>query len=120
MSAGEVALRFLLGGVVVSLFALIGELFKPKTFAGLFGAAPSVAIATLGLAYVHHGPVFLFEEARSMIVGAFAFTAYGAACVFLTQREHVPIGLSAALSWIAWLAVTAGGVAVIAFAVVTS
>jgi hypothetical protein len=37
------------GGVVVSLFAILGDTLKPKSFAGLFGAAPSVALATLGL-----------------------------------------------------------------------
>src|SRR5690348_4196853 len=103
MNAGELAFRFLVGGSVVSLFALVGEVFKPKTFAGLFGAAPSVAIATLGLAFAHHGPDYLFAESRSMIVGALAFTAYGAACIVLTRREHVPVGVSAVLSWIAWL-----------------
>ena len=45
----EILLRFLIGGAVVSAFALLGDLFKPKSFAGLFGAAPSVALATLGL-----------------------------------------------------------------------
>jgi hypothetical protein len=29
---------------------------RPKTFAGLFGAAPSVALATLGIAVYRHGP----------------------------------------------------------------
>jgi hypothetical protein len=42
-------LRFLIGGTIVSVFALIGDVLKPKGFAGLFGAAPSVALATLGL-----------------------------------------------------------------------
>jgi uncharacterized protein DUF3147 len=45
----EILIRFLIGGVSVSLFAIIGDLFKPKSFAGLFGAAPSVALATLAL-----------------------------------------------------------------------
>ncbi len=116
MNAGELAFRFLLGGVVVSFFALIGEVFEPKTFAGLFGAAPSVAIATLGLAYMHHGPEYSFEEARSMIVGALAFTAYGGVCLLLTKREHMAVGVSAVLAWIAWLAVAAAGVGILVFA----
>src|SRR5205814_5273633 len=45
----EILLRFLMGGAVVSVFALLGDLFKPKSFAGLFGAAPSVALVTLAL-----------------------------------------------------------------------
>jgi hypothetical protein len=34
-------IRFVLGGLIVSAFAVVSEMFKPKTFAGLFGAAPS-------------------------------------------------------------------------------
>jgi hypothetical protein len=40
----ELAFRFIVGGLVVSLFAVLGDVFKPKSFAGLFGAAPSVAM----------------------------------------------------------------------------
>jgi hypothetical protein len=47
--------RAILGGVVVSSFALLGDVLKPKSFAGLFGAAPSVALATLALAAHKHG-----------------------------------------------------------------
>ena len=43
---------FFVGGVVVSLFAILGDPLKPKSFAGLFGAAPSIAPATLGLTIV--------------------------------------------------------------------
>jgi hypothetical protein len=37
----EMVIRFFIGGVVVSLFAIIGDNLRPKSFAGLFGAAPS-------------------------------------------------------------------------------
>jgi len=43
-------LRFLIGGAVVCLFAALGDALKPKSFAGLFSAAPSIALASLGLA----------------------------------------------------------------------
>ena len=46
----EYIVRFLIGGVVVSAFSMLGDLLRPKSFAGLFGAAPSVALATLGIA----------------------------------------------------------------------
>jgi hypothetical protein len=39
----EYMIRFLAGGVIVSLFAMIGDVLRPKSFAGLFGAAPSIA-----------------------------------------------------------------------------
>jgi hypothetical protein len=44
----QIFVRFFIGGVVVSAFAVIGDVLRPKSFAGLFGAAPSVALATLG------------------------------------------------------------------------
>ena len=45
----EFVYRFILGGLIVSLFALIGDVLRPRSFAGLFGAAPLVALATLAL-----------------------------------------------------------------------
>jgi hypothetical protein len=38
----EILLRVIVGGLAVSAFSLLGDVLKPKTFAGLFGAAPSV------------------------------------------------------------------------------
>ena len=49
----ELVVRFLVGGALVSLFALIADVLKPKGFAGLFGAAPSVALASLGAHHRH-------------------------------------------------------------------
>ena len=51
----DYVIRFLAGGLVVSLFAVAGDVLRPKSFAGLFGAAPSVALATLTLAFWKHG-----------------------------------------------------------------
>lgn len=76
----QILIRFLVGGTVVSVFAVIGDLLKPKSFAGLFGAAPSVALATLGLTIATEGQSYAAIEARSMIAGALAFAAY-ASCV---------------------------------------
>jgi hypothetical protein len=56
--------RFLVDGIVVSGFALLPDLFKPKSFAGLFGAAPSVALATLGLAVATEGRIYTAAEAH--------------------------------------------------------
>ncbi|MCU1307796.1 MAG: conserved rane protein of unknown function, partial [Acidobacteriaceae bacterium] len=72
----ERLLRFVIGGLVVSLFAVISDLFKPKTFAGLFGAAPSVALATLGLTVMNLGKGTAATEARSMSIGAVALFLY--------------------------------------------
>jgi hypothetical protein len=60
----------------VSFFAVIGDMLKPKSFAGRFGAAPSVALATLGLTIIADGKAYASIEARSMIVGACSFFVY--------------------------------------------
>ena len=60
--------RFLIGGLVVCAFASLADVLKPKTFAGIFAAAPSVALATLALTVSQEGRTFASEEARSMIV----------------------------------------------------
>ena len=99
-------IRFVLGGLVVSAFAAIGELFKPKTFSGLFGAAPSVAIASLALAFHKHGAQYVVTEATSMIVGCAGLLVYCGACVALAKRARIPVWLGAGLSWVAWFAAT--------------
>jgi len=110
----EILIRFLIGGVVVSVFAVIGDILKPKSFAGLFGAAPSVALATLGLTIVSEGAAYVALEARSMLAGAIAFLLYGSCVSWLMTRYKagaalvtlcaVPIwfGISFAL-YFAWL-----------------
>jgi hypothetical protein len=50
----EHLVRFVAGGVVVLAVASLGDMLRPKSFAGLFGAAPSVALATLALAFGEH------------------------------------------------------------------
>ena len=54
---GEAIVRFIIGGMFVSVFAILGDLLEPKSFAGLFGAAPSVALATLLLTVHRQGLV---------------------------------------------------------------
>lgn len=84
----DLLIRFLIGGVVVSVFAVIGDVLKPKTFAGLFGAAPSVALATLGLTSHSKGNLYASIEARSMIIGAVAFLLYGLAVAAIMMRRN--------------------------------
>jgi hypothetical protein len=73
----DALIRFLIGGLVVSAFAAIGGLFKPTSFAGLFGAAPSVALATLALTISRDGKDFAATECRSMMAGAAGLCLYG-------------------------------------------
>jgi hypothetical protein len=72
----ELLWRFLLGGAIVCLFALIGDVVRPKRFAGIFGGAPSVALATLALTAAKSGPLIASLEARSMILSSLGFVLY--------------------------------------------
>jgi len=110
----QILVRFLVGGTVVSAFAIIGDLLKPKSFAGLFGAAPSVALATLGLTVATEGASYAATEARSMMAGAIAFMVY-ASCVSWVMMRHklkallvtvcsIPVWLGVAFGlWYIWL-----------------
>ena len=92
----DILIRFLIGGMVVSAFAVIGDLFKPKSFAGLFGAAPSVALATILLTVRREGAPYAAKEAHSMLTGAVAFFAYASAVSwFMMQRESRALTISA-------------------------
>lgn len=101
-------IRFLAGGLVVSLFAIIGDVLRPKSFAGLFGAAPSVALATLTLAFWKHGGPYVATEARSMIIGAIALAVYS----FVVCQSLMRIRCSALNATLAatalWLLVAVG------------
>lgn len=101
----EILVRFLIGGVAVSFFSVLGDLFKPKSFAGLFGAAPSVALATLGLAIVKDGTGYAATEAGSMIVGCVAFFFYSS-IVSWTLMHRTTSAMRASIVWIVvWAAV---------------
>ena|SRR6266478_912341 len=69
----ESLIRFMAGGLVISAFAVLGDVLRPKSFAALFGAAPSVALATLSLALWKEGDDYVSVEGRSMILGSLAF-----------------------------------------------
>jgi hypothetical protein len=71
---------------VVSCFAALADGLKPKSFAGLFGAAPSVALATFTLAVLKDGKPYAALEARSMILGAIAFLVYSVVCASVLAR----------------------------------
>ena len=83
---GEILARFVIGGLIVSFFAVLGEIFRPKSFAGLFGAAPSIALATIGITIASHGKAYAALEARSMILGACAFLLYAASVSWMLIR----------------------------------
>lgn len=86
----EIVFRVIAGGVFVSAFSLLGDSLRPKSFAGLFGAAPSIALATLALTVVERGKIYASLEARSMILGAVAFCLYAYLVSRLLIRRRLP------------------------------
>jgi hypothetical protein len=106
---GELVARFFLGGTLVALFAVVGDLFTPKTFAGLFAAAPSVALATMLLTLHKEGAALVAVEARSMIVGAVAFTAYASVVAWVVHRRRTRPTAVAVAALVVWAAVAAVG-----------
>lgn len=99
--------RFLMGGMIVSLFASLGDVLKPKSLAGLFGAAPAVALATLGLTLAE-GKAYAALDARSMVVGAASFFAYSALCTWLMLPKKLDAAPATIGSLIVWLAAALG------------
>lgn len=103
----QLLVRFLVGGAIVSAFALLGDVLHPKGFAGLFSAAPSVALATLTLTVASSGLGYAALEARSMIVGEVALAAYAAACTYCLGVRHTRSTPTAVLLFVLWGAVAA-------------
>ena len=95
----ELVIRFLVGGLLVSAFAVLGDLLRPKSFAGVFGAAPSVALASLALAFNSHAGDYVAAEARSMVAGALGLVSYGwlVSWLLLRRRARTVLAASAAL-----------------------
>jgi hypothetical protein len=98
----EYTLRFVAGGVAVSAFAALGDTLRPKSFAGLFGAAPSIALATLLITVSQEGPQFAAMEGRSMIVGALALAAYSWTVCILLKRFSLSSWTAAIAALVVW------------------
>jgi uncharacterized membrane protein (GlpM family) len=92
-------IRLLVGGLVVSSFATLSDALRPKSFAGLFGAAPSFALATLGLTIHKNGPAYAALESRSMLLGAAGFLGYAGTVSWMLRRRQVG-AMTAALAWL--------------------
>ena len=92
----DLLIRFLVGGIVVSLFAALGDTLRPRSFAGLLGAAPSIALATISLTIHKDGKTWAALEAKTILFGAVAFLFY-AALASLVLRRRKPSALTTAL-----------------------
>ena len=98
----EYLIRFVVGGLFVSAFAALGDILRPRSFAGLFAAAPSIAIATLLITFLKEGSAYTATEARSMIIGSLALLVYSLISCQLMKRFELPGLLSTVLASGAW------------------
>jgi hypothetical protein len=103
---GQFFVRFVVDGLVVAAFAVVGDVLKPKRFAGIFGAAPAVALGTLGLTYMEKGAHDVATMGTSMMAGAVGFLVYSVVVSFAMERLALPGWLLAGGSWLIWLAVS--------------
>jgi Protein of unknown function (DUF3147) len=104
----EYVLRFVAGGIAVSAFAALGDTLRPKSFGGLFGAAPSIALATLLITLSQKGAPYAATEGRSMIVGAFALAAYCCAVCLLLKKLMLSSWTATLAALLVWFAVAFG------------
>jgi Protein of unknown function (DUF3147) len=104
----EYGLRFLAGGIAVSAFAALGDSLRPNSFAGLFGAAPSIALATLFITLSQKGAPFVAMEGRSMIVGAFALAAYSWTVCVLLKKFLLSSWAATMAALVVWFAIALG------------
>jgi len=104
----QLAFRFLAGGAIVLVFSALGDVLKPKSFAGLFGAAPSVALATLSLTILADGKQYAAIESRSMIAGSVAFLVYAFVLCQLMARRRINVASAASTTIFLWFAVALG------------
>lgn len=96
-----VGLKALVGGTLVVAFSALGDTLKPKAFAGLFAAVPSVALASLVVTVLTSGPAKASTASRGMIAGAVGMVAYCIAASALVKRFGASTG--SALAYVFWI-----------------
>jgi Protein of unknown function (DUF3147) len=82
------ALKALNGGLFVVGFALVAQALKPKRFAGVFSAAPSIAMANLLVAVIANGHGEGVANADGMLIGAGAMTLACLAGILLVRQRR--------------------------------
>ncbi len=92
---------------MVAAFAMLGDTLRPKMFAGLFAAAPSVASVSLLFTGLTMGPARDEKYATGMIAGAIGLVFYAIFAALLVRHQKALAG--SVLAWVAW-AVPAGAI----------
>src|SRR2546430_15436826 len=106
MSIALIGLKALVGGLAVVGFSLIGQAGHPKRFAGLFSAAPPVALASLAMTVVAKGAGATLPYAQGTLMGSAGMRACCLVALVLTNRLHALVG--SILPWLAAAAVRGG------------
>lgn len=96
-----------LGGLFVVAFAALSETLRPKSFAGLLGAAPSIALASLLVIDVTKSSRIARQGSIGMICGALALVAYCVSATLAVDRWGALRG--SVVAFAAWFA-TAGAI----------
>ena len=79
---------------------MISDALRPKTFSGLYSAAPSVALASLALTAAMMSSTKASQSALTMIAGGVGLVAFCGVAAMLEQK----LGsiASSALAWLSW------------------
>jgi hypothetical protein len=97
----------LAGGTLVVAFALLGHALEPKRFAGIFSAAPSIAIAGLVVTVVAIGDGPASRASLGMLFSAAGFVTFGVLVRPLLRRMGAVV--ASCLGCCAWIVVAVGG-----------
>ena len=100
-----VIVKTVLGGVLVVAFAVLAQTLQPKRFAGVFAAAPSVALASLSVTVIDKGPLDARASCAGMAAGAVGFVVYCLIAPAAIRRWRPLRGSIVAL--VGWLLATA-------------
>jgi len=96
-----VVIKAAAGGSLVVAFAVLGEMLRPKRFAGLFAAAPAIAIAGLTVTLAGKGWRDAGDASLGMLAGSVGMLFYAASTVRTIRSRHPFMG--PALSLVAWV-----------------
>jgi hypothetical protein len=100
----EYVARFIVGGLLVCVFALISQICMPKQFAGIFSAAPSVLLAGLIITLFTKGASHAVLTAQGAIFGALGMIAF---CFIATPaiKQHKAL-VGSIVSFAGWFLIS--------------
>lgn len=80
------ALKGLAGGVLVLVFAVIGEVVRPRSRAGIMSGAPAVASAGLAMTVLTAGVATAWDQSLAIICGAAGLVVWCLVAVDTVKR----------------------------------